>query len=59
VVKDLRKIADLPRIGDSQREEALKIIKPSKALLNKKVESLIERHPDRALKVVRQWMDED
>ncbi len=53
------KLAQLPRIGDQPTHDALEKIKPKKASLNKKVESLIEHHPDRALKVVRQWMDED
>ncbi|MCW9035771.1 MAG: hypothetical protein OQJ97_16245 [Rhodospirillales bacterium] len=52
------KIAQLPKIGDQHEDESLVTEKPRKAPLNRKVESLIERHPDRAVKVVRDWLDE-
>ena len=56
-----RKRLDLPRIGDEPiaEEQPLAPETPTKKRsLNNKVEKLIEDHPDRALKVVRRWMDE-
>ena len=60
MVRQKQKRVDLPKIGDSPEEEDnLQITEPTKASLNEKVERLIEKHPDRALKVVRRWMEEE